>query len=442
MSTLLAKIQERPTKTFLRDTSEYTKSQFNKLPKATIGKNIQVPDSFDGSKVWKRFLSPVRNQGSCGSCWAFASTTALADKFNIQSLGKLKLTLSAAKLILCDFQGAEFNVAHPEEDVRDIENIDVEALSKGACRGNTLYDAWRYLYLLGTCEESCLSYDKTLGSEFVYNNLGNYRQDNQLPLCTLLAGPIGDMCSDYLYDRESGEEYGTPSRFYRALHFYSVAGVPEDGGSEEFIRNNIYCWGPVSTGMQIYPDFYLFNPKTEIYDWNGRGSVIGGHAVEIVGWGEERGVKYWIVRNSWGENWGRNGYFYIVRGKNSCKIEENIVTGVPDFFYPENYIIPAYYIWGEGEKMRAQRRSIDTDLSITGGGIDPITGYTRRIAHDKPWIDLDPPIKISQLPDWNRFIAGRDAVSKYNYLGIILTIILIALIIIILIVKIKIDYKR
>ena len=40
----------------------------------------------------------------------------------------------------------------------------------------------------------------------------------------------------------------------------------------------------------------------------------------IVGWGEERGVKYWSVMNSWGREWGEQGVFRILRGVNHCKV--------------------------------------------------------------------------------------------------------------------------
>ena len=55
------------------------------------------------------------------------------------------------------------------------------------------------------------------------------------------------------------------------------------------------------------------------------------HAVLIVGYGTdaETGLKYWIVQNSWGDDWGENGYFRIHRGTNECLIESSAVEVHP-----------------------------------------------------------------------------------------------------------------
>ncbi len=45
------------------------------------------------------------------------------------------------------------------------------------------------------------------------------------------------------------------------------------------------------------------------------------HDVEVVGWGEENGVKFWHIRNSWGTFWGDMGFFKLERGKDALFIE-------------------------------------------------------------------------------------------------------------------------
>lgn len=409
---LQALIRERPTLTVLKNASTKDEVEFDSLPKIKqFTKKLTIPDSFDGREVWKGLLSPVKNQGKCGSCWAFASTSTLSDRFNIQSGGQINIDLSPTKLILCDFMGREKDIKHPEQEGNLTSRLNTESLTTGSCRGNSLFDAWRYLFIYGTPTEDCVPYNKTILSEISTQPIGEFSQIDKLPFCTMVSGPIGDMCYDTKIDSWTGEELGTPSRLFRCLHIYSIAGTPQNDGSEYNIRFNIFEWGPVTTGMIVYPDFYTFNPKTEIYEWNGQGEPVGGHAIEIVGWGEENNTKYWIIKNSWGRDWGRNGYFYMKRGNNMCKIEENIISGIPDFFYPLNHPVydPSEFTWSETKDITTHRFKVESDYTMTGGGIDPTTGYSRRNMIDKPWIDYKRPIDIENLPNWHKFVAGRDA---------------------------------
>jgi len=410
-ASLRYKIDSLPTRTILRD-NKIVDEKYQKIPKSKPVRNwIKAPSSFDGREVWKGLLTPVMNQGECGSCWAFASTSTLADRFNIQSVGLLNVILSPAALILCDFQGKEFDV-FGKGDLSELGNVDISSLKSSACYGNSLVDAWRYLYLVGTTTEKCVPYNENIRiGKRDFEKLSDFRNPVDIPLCTTVTGKLGDMCAGVEYDNLTGEEFGEVARFYRAFHYYAVAGIEKDGGNESYIRHNIYSWGPVSTGMKVYPDFYTFDAKNGVYEWNGKGPLVGGHAIEIIGWGNTlhpHYTPYWIIKNSWGENWGRNGYFYMVRGKNMCGIEENIITGIPDFFYPQGYKLSNLQaFWLENPKTIQERDEIVTKIDIPGGGIDNITGYTRRVIVTKPWLKLDRLIELEDLPKWKNFIAGN-----------------------------------
>ncbi len=79
------------------------------------------------------------------------------------------------------------------------------------------------------------------------------------------------------------------------------------------IKLEIFTKGPVSAGMATYEDFSAY--KSGIYI-HSVGDSTDHHAITIVGWGYDITYKseYWIVRNSWGPNWGEGGYFKILFG--------------------------------------------------------------------------------------------------------------------------------
>jgi len=412
-----------PTKTILRSDNKELNQDFIKVAKLRTKRRIKIPDTFDGTKVWKDYLIPAMDQGTCGSCWAFASTSALADRFNIQSMGKIHVDLSPAKLILCDWQGNETKLINSN----NYNNLNIKNYENSSCFGNSIVDACRYLYQIGTTTEECIPYNKKIGKGF--QEIGAFENINQLPLCSVVTSKSFDMCSDFLLDEKTGNEYGTPQRMYRAYHFYSLPGTIEDGGGEDVLRDNIYKWGPIVSGFKVYPDFYTFNPKKEIYKWNKKGESLGGHAVEIVGWGIKNNVKYWIIENSWGASWGNNGFFRMIRGINECEIEANCLGMIPDFFYPEGYIIPGYVDTLEVENsIETDKKKLENLVRNVAGGIDPESGYSRRIMATMPWIDFTKPIK--ELPNWKTFIAGKvTSQNKKNLILIIFLIILISIII-------------
>lgn len=98
------------------------------------------------------------------------------------------------------------------------------------------------------------------------------------------------------------------------------------------MKRALYETGPFYCAMSVYDDLFDFT-GLEIYRKSKNASLIGGHAIEIIGYCEKgidkrRGFKdsgYWICRNSWGKDWPTqtelDGYFMIEMGSNMCGIE-------------------------------------------------------------------------------------------------------------------------
>lgn len=126
---------------------------------------------------------------------------------------------------------------------------------------------------------------------------------------------------------------------------------------EQAMQAEIMQNGPVEGMMLIFEDLYAY--RTGIYR-HVKGGVAGAHAIKIVGWGVENrfallslspflppslssshhvcvfvcvcvynSTKYWTVANSWGRDWGEDGFFRIVRGKQECGIETDSFAGLP-----------------------------------------------------------------------------------------------------------------
>ena len=70
----------------------------------------------------------------------------------------------------------------------------------------------------------------------------------------------------------------------------------------------------------------LSHYKSGIYDPSFCDPEDLDHAVLIVGYGIDNGTEYWTVKNSWGQDWGENGYFRILRGVGECGINTAVTT--------------------------------------------------------------------------------------------------------------------
>ena len=74
----------------------------------------------------------------------------------------------------------------------------------------------------------------------------------------------------------------------------------------------------------VYSNFFSYS--SGVYSTT-TGDEKGGHAVALIGYGSESGVKYWLVQNSWGTNWGLEGFAKFKRGENLAGIEDRTFAG-------------------------------------------------------------------------------------------------------------------
>jgi KDEL-tailed cysteine endopeptidase len=211
----------------------------------------------------KGVVNPVRDQGQCGSCWAFATTANAESVWAIYS-GQL-LDLSEELLVDCASGVGYYNLG---------------------CNGGQPDSAFKYMINNGQCLES--SYPYVAGT-------------------TKTAGSCHS-CS------------AAPAHFSAC---YDVA--PKDQVS----LKGAVSKQPVAIAIEA-DTFYFQSYAGGILDSTKCGTTLD-HAVEIVGYGEDNGKKYWNVRNSWGSTWGEKGYVRILRSESTNDVGICGVAAEPSF---------------------------------------------------------------------------------------------------------------
>ncbi|XP_034043645.1 cathepsin B [Thalassophryne amazonica] len=254
--------------------------------------DVKLPDTFDAREQWPNCptLKEIRDQGSCGSCWAFGATEAMSDRLCIHSSGKISVEISAEDLLSCCYSCGM------------------------GCNGGFPAEAWGYWTKAGLVSGGL--YASHVGCQPYTIPPCEHHVNGSRPACT---GEGGDT-PQCVKKCEPGY---TPS-YEEDKHYGKTAyNVPSE---VEQIQTEIYKNGPVEGAFTVYEDFLLY--KSGVYQ-HVSGSAVGGHAIKVLGWGEEDGTAYWLCANSWNTDWGDNGYFKILRGSNHCGIESEIVAGIP-----------------------------------------------------------------------------------------------------------------
>ncbi|UYV60959.1 CTSL [Cordylochernes scorpioides] len=205
--------------------------------------DMKLPSSLDWRS--KGYVTGVKDQGGCGSCWAFSTTGALEGQHYRKS-GKL-VSLSEQNLVDCSTQ------------------------TKG-CNGGWMIDAMEYIIKNGGID-----------TEESYPYMGEQNH------CHYNKSNIGATCKGYKRIEQN----------------------------ETSLKQALAAVGPISIGINVGGDFqdYSGGVFNSPHCSNNIESI--NHGVLLVGYGQEKGIDYWLVKNSWSDQWGEKGYIKMSRNKNN-----------------------------------------------------------------------------------------------------------------------------
>ena len=181
---------------------------------------------------------------------------------------------------------------------------------------------------------SCWAFSAVQAQESVYaintKTLQSLSEQNLIDCVTTCYGCNGGLMTqayDYVISSQNGQwmleddyKYTATQlvcRWDSARAYQKTTGyITIEKGNETDLLEKVVTYGPAAVAVDsISADFHFYDG--DIYDEPDCSSEYLDHGVGVVGYGAEDGVKFWIVRNSWGTDWGEDGYIRMSRDKNN-----------------------------------------------------------------------------------------------------------------------------
>lgn len=242
-----------------------------KRPQDYINEEALPENFFWGDIEGTNYLSWTINQHIpqyCGSCWAQATSAMLADRLNIKRNNNPRVALSVQNMLNCR--------------------------AGGSCDGGVPPSILNFIYHEGIHELGCQNYlakdpKEAFCKEMQKCQTCSFNEETQESQCSEVKG------SKVWYVDEFGPLF-----------------------TDSEIKKEVFARGPVICSLKV-DKYFQKDYKGGIYYEKRKRPQFINHYVNVVGWGKEKdtGTEYWVVRNSFGTYWGRNGYFFIkMKGDN------------------------------------------------------------------------------------------------------------------------------
>jgi len=217
---------------------------------------VDLPESFDWHNMdGKDYMSPVRDQESCGGCWTFAAVSAFEGAINIA-------------------------MRDPNLDMDLAEQFIISCAGGGCATGGMPDEAIKIMSRDGIPDEACYPYEA-------------------------IEGNCDDACDDW-EDRVVKVRPKNEDGWGGYVMLYS---------DEDEINHvkELLLKGPVTATMIVFDDFYYYDNGVYSHpDCVASQHPDRGHVVTLVGWDDS--LEAWIIKNSWNIDWGIEGYGYMKWG--------------------------------------------------------------------------------------------------------------------------------
>jgi len=228
------------------------------------------PSSTSLNLTAQGYITPVRNQGGCGSCWAFACT------------GVIEMNYAQANGLSSDELE---NLRFSEQQVVSCDDVNY------GCMGGWPVDAFKYI-----------------------QSAGGMATEDDYPY----KAQTGNCKSNKLNDLVEGTapqeiDYGSYCGEWR-----DCSDVDEDSLAASMETNGAHVVAVNASPWQYYTGGVLSADECNADSGNGRRVL--NHAVILTGFDISGDEKYWSIKNSWSSSWGDNGYIHIEYGSNACGV--------------------------------------------------------------------------------------------------------------------------